>query len=59
MVASQHLMNAMLNKHEQPSVLSAVMKQQMTDKGRICINEAMDIIGGAGALLSWPVLRFF
>lgn len=48
MTAAQHLMNGLLCAHERPSVLSAVMKQQMTERGRVCVNEGMDILGGAG-----------
>lgn len=47
-LAAQRLMNAMLDNHEKPSVLSAVMKQQLTEKGRNVINDAMDVAGGIG-----------
>lgn len=47
MMAGQHLMNAILDNGEKPSVLSAVVKQQATERGRIVINHAMDIVGGA------------
>ncbi len=47
MLAGQHLMNAILDNGEKPSVLSAVVKQQATERGRIVINHAMDIVGGA------------
>mmetsp|Transcript_5231 Transcript_5231/g.7863 ORF Transcript_5231/g.7863 Transcript_5231/m.7863 type:complete len:671 (-) Transcript_5231:81-2093(-) len=46
--SSQALMNAMLNQHEQPSVLSAVMKQQLTHRMRMNVNDGMDVLGGAG-----------
>eukprot|EP01139_Manchomonas_bermudensis_P006270 Amastigsp_a176810_23.p2 type:complete len:506 gc:universal Amastigsp_a176810_23:1-1518(+) len=46
--AAQQLMNAMLNNHEKPAVLSAVMKQQCTDRMRKIVNDAMDTMGGAG-----------
>lgn len=36
-------MNSMLNGHEQPAVLSAVMKQQMTSHMRHNINDGMDV----------------
>ena len=48
MMAAQRLTNAMLNKHEQPSVISAIMKQQMTGRMRTVVNDGMDILGGAG-----------
>eukprot|EP01134_Creolimax_fragrantissima_P007715 CFRG7715T1 len=48
MTASQHLMNAMLLNHEKPSVLSAVMKMQLTDRARKVINDSMDVAGGSG-----------
>jgi alkylation response protein AidB-like acyl-CoA dehydrogenase len=34
MQSAQMLTNAMLNHHEQPSVISAIMKQQMTSRMR-------------------------
>eukprot|EP00904_Undaria_pinnatifida_P009717 jgi/Undpi1/5876/HiC_scaffold_2.g01150.m1 len=46
--SGQALMNSMLNAHEQPAVLSAVMKQQMTTRMRQNINDGMDVLGGAG-----------
>lgn len=46
--AAQHLMNSIIMKHEKPSVLSAVMKGQITHRGRLVVNDAMDVIGGAG-----------
>ena len=48
MQSTQALTNAMLNQHEQPAVLSAIMKQQMTERMRRCVNDGMDILGGAG-----------
>lgn len=41
--SGQALMNSMLNGHEQPAVLSAVMKQQMTMRMRQNINDGMDV----------------
>ena len=38
----------MLANHEQPAVLSAVMKYQTTHRARLVVNDAMDIVGGAG-----------
>jgi acyl-CoA dehydrogenase len=46
--SAQQLVNGMLNNHEQPSVLSAVMKYETTHRSRKVINDAMDILGGAG-----------
>ena len=48
MQSAQLLTNAMLNKHEQPAVISAIMKQQMTSRMRVVVNDGMDILGGAG-----------
>jgi hypothetical protein len=48
MMSAQKLTNAMLNQHEQPAVISAIMKQQMTQRMRICVNDGMDVLGGAG-----------
>eukprot|EP01100_Stratorugosa_tubuloviscum_P004190 TRINITY_DN203_c0_g2_i1.p1 TRINITY_DN203_c0_g2~~TRINITY_DN203_c0_g2_i1.p1 ORF type:complete len:786 (-),score=433.38 TRINITY_DN203_c0_g2_i1:19-2352(-) len=46
--SAQFLMNAILNSGERPSVLTAIMKQQVTERSRRIINEAMDIAGGSG-----------
>lgn len=48
MQGAQLLTNAMLNQHEQPAVISAIMKQQMTSRMRIVVNDGMDVLGGAG-----------
>jgi acyl-CoA dehydrogenase len=48
MQSAQMLTNAMLNQHEQPAVISAIMKQQMTHRMRTVVNDGMDILGGAG-----------
>jgi len=45
--ASQELMNAILLKHEKPSVLSGVLKQQSTEKARKVIEHSMDIMAGS------------
>lgn len=42
-ISGQALMNSMLNDHEQPAVLSAVMKQQLTSRMRQNINDGMDV----------------
>eukprot|EP00595_Chromulina_sp_UTEXLB2642_P002442 CAMPEP_0196763690 /NCGR_PEP_ID=MMETSP1095-20130614/4520_1 /TAXON_ID=96789 ORGANISM="Chromulina nebulosa, Strain UTEXLB2642" /NCGR_SAMPLE_ID=MMETSP1095 /ASSEMBLY_ACC=CAM_ASM_000446 /LENGTH=720 /DNA_ID=CAMNT_0042117379 /DNA_START=201 /DNA_END=2363 /DNA_ORIENTATION=- len=46
--SAQHLINAMLGEHEQPAVLSAVMKYETTSRARKVVNDAMDVMGGAG-----------
>lgn len=48
LTSSQMLINSMLAKHEQPAVLSAVMKSQTTHRSRLVVNDAMDVMGGAG-----------
>ena len=48
MQSAQLLTNAMLNQHEQPAVISAIMKQQMTARMRAVVNDGMDVVGGAG-----------
>lgn len=45
--SAQHLINAMLGQHEQPAVLSAVMKYETTSRARRVVNDAMDVLGGA------------
>ena len=46
--AGQQLTNAMLNMHEQPPVITAILKQQATDRMRRVINDGMDVAGGSG-----------
>lgn len=48
MTSAQFLCNSMINQHEQPAVISAIMKQQLTHRMRNVINDAMDVMGGAG-----------
>jgi acyl-CoA dehydrogenase len=48
LTSAQMLINSMLAKHEQPAVLSAVMKYETTSRARLVVNDAMDIMGGAG-----------
>ena len=48
LTSSQMLINSMLAKHEQPAVLSAVMKYQTTHRARLAVNDAMDVMGGSG-----------
>jgi len=46
--SAQMLINSMLANHEQPAVLSAVMKYETTSRARDVVNDAMDVMGGAG-----------
>jgi acyl-CoA dehydrogenase len=46
--SGQYLTNALLDNGEKPSVISAVLKQQATERARTVINNGMDIMGGAG-----------
>lgn len=48
LTSAQMLINSMLAKHEQPAVLSAVMKFETTARARSAINDAMDVLGGSG-----------
>jgi acyl-CoA dehydrogenase len=38
MTSAQQLVNSMLAQHEQPAVLSAVMKYETTSRSRLVIN---------------------
>ena len=44
--SSVELTNDILDNGNSPAVISAIMKQQCTERGRIVLNEAMDIHGG-------------
>jgi alkylation response protein AidB-like acyl-CoA dehydrogenase len=44
---TQNIINGELQKGESPSALSAMWKYQSTERGRIAINHAMDILAGA------------
>ena len=46
--ASIFITNQLLDNGEKPSVISAIMKQQTTERGRQVILDAMDIHGGSG-----------
>jgi acyl-CoA dehydrogenase len=46
--SAQMMINSMLAAHEQPAVLSAVMKSQTTHRARLVMSDAMDVMGGAG-----------
>jgi len=48
LTSAQMLINSMLAQHEQPAVLSAIMKSQTTHRSRLVVNDAMDVMGGAG-----------
>lgn len=48
MTSAQMLINSMLAQHEQPAVLSAIMKYETTSRSRMVVNDAMDVLGGAG-----------
>eukprot|EP01035_Chromulina_nebulosa_P026393 gene26393-34540_t len=48
LTSAQMLINSMLGQHEQPAVLSAVMKYETTSRSRKVVNDAMDVMGGAG-----------
>ena len=45
------LTNAILDSGEKPAVISAIMKQQTTDRAREVLNEAMDIHAGSAICL--------
>jgi len=48
LTSAQGLVNSMLLNHEQPAVLSAVMKYETTSRARDVMNDSMDVMGGAG-----------
>jgi len=49
--SSVHLTNNILDSGNKPAVLSAVMKQQSTDRAREVLNDAMDIHAGGAICL--------
>jgi len=49
--SSIKLTNELLDRGAKPAVLSAIMKQQTTERGRIVLNEAMDIHAGGSICL--------
>ena len=51
MDASRSLTLAALDNGEKPSVISAVVKYHLTESMRKVVNDAMDILGGAGICL--------
>ena len=51
--SSVKLTNDILDEGNSPAVLSAIMKQQTTERGRIVLNHAMDIQGGGAICLGY------
>ena len=47
------LTNTILDQGNSPAVISAIMKQQCTERGREVLNHALDIHGGAGICLGY------
>ena len=45
--------NDILDNGNSPAVISAIMKQQTTERGRIVLNEGMDIYGGAAICVGY------
>ena len=45
--SSVYVTNKILDQGEKPSVLSAIMKEQTTERGRKVLNDGMDIHGGS------------
>ena len=45
------LTNHLLDKGEKPAIISAIMKQQTTDRAREIINDGVDIFGGSAICL--------
>ena len=50
-VAGAELMNAIVDNHEAPMVLSSIMKQSTTERAREICKDAMDITAGAGIMM--------
>ena len=48
-----HLTNSLLDEGEKPAVISALMKQQTTDRGRTVLDYAMDIHAGSAICLGY------
>ncbi len=51
--SSVALTNDILDHGNSPAVLSAIMKQQCTERGRDVLNHALDIHGGAGICIGY------
>lgn len=50
MDAARQLTLVALDQGHQPAVLSAIVKYQLTEGNRVCVNDAMDIHGGKGII---------
>lgn len=48
LIGGSDLMNAIVDNHEAPMVISSIMKQNCTERGRRVVERGMDIVGGAG-----------
>lgn len=51
--SSVDMTNDILDSGSSPAVISAIMKQQTTERGRVVLNEAMDIHGGAAICVGY------
>src|SRR5574338_328817 len=51
MDATRSLTAGAVDLGEKPAVLSAIAKYHMTERGRQCVNDGMDIVGGKGICL--------
>ena len=51
--SSIEMTNDILDEGHSPAVISAIMKQQTTERGRIVLNEAMDIHAGSAICLGY------
>ncbi len=51
MEAARRLTAGAVDQGEKPSVISALTKYQMTERMRLVVNDAMDVVGGAGISL--------
>jgi alkylation response protein AidB-like acyl-CoA dehydrogenase len=49
-IAGGDLMNAIVDNHEAPMVVSSVMKQNCTERGRRIVERGMDVAGGSGIM---------
>ena len=49
--SSIYVTNNLLDRGERPAVISAIMKEQTTERGRSVLNHGMDIYGGSGICL--------
>lgn len=49
--AVRRLAAAALDQGEKPSVVSAIAKYHVTERARIIVNEAMDVVGGKGVCM--------